>query len=124
MAEVRFSQIANYLCDNPPHSKYYRDTQGKQTILRRKVPMEQIIEAYRVAVQKMVGEDGEMDEAVLKKKIYTVQMPEGVPAINQVLKELKITLKQFVEDRLGMGNGKITAECSVYTVVDIAIKFL
>jgi hypothetical protein len=93
MAEVKFPQIANYLCDNPPHSKYYRATQGKQTILRRKAPMEEIIEAYRVAVKKVMGEGEEVDEAVLKKKIYTMQMPGGVPAINHVLKELRITLK-------------------------------
>ncbi len=55
MAELKFTQIATYLCDNPPHSKYYRAAQGKQTVLRRKALMHESIQAYREAVEKMLG---------------------------------------------------------------------
>jgi hypothetical protein len=40
----------------------------------------------------MEGE-AEIDEGFLKKKIFTMPMPENVPPINIVLKELKIGLR-------------------------------
>lgn len=86
MADVKFSQIAGYLCDNPPHSRYYRTVVNKQNVLIRKAPLSDILEAYRKVFAEILGENAEIDEAVLKKKIYTAQMPEGVPPINAVLK--------------------------------------
>ena len=74
MADVKFNQLAGYLCDNPPHSKYYRTTVNKQNILVRRAPLEDILGAYRKAFTEMMAE-GEIDEAVLKKKIYTAKMP-------------------------------------------------
>ncbi len=32
----------------------------------------------------------------MKKKLFTAQMPEGVPPIPQVLKELKVNLREFI----------------------------
>lgn len=86
MAEVKFNQIAGYICDNPLHSRYSRATLNKQNILVRKAPLDVILNAYRKAFEEILSQNAEADEAVLKKKIYTVQMPEGVPPINLVLK--------------------------------------
>lgn len=43
MADLKFNQIANYLCDNPPHSRYYRSTKQKQTVLVKKAPIGEIL---------------------------------------------------------------------------------
>lgn len=51
-------------------------------------------------------------------------MPEGVPPINIVLKDLKVTLREFIEDTLNIKNGKLVVECSVSNVVEVAEKFL
>lgn len=115
MAEVKFSQIANFLCENPPHSRYYRTTRNKQTLLVRKAPMQDIKEAYRAVFAKILAQ-GEVEEAVLKKQIFTAEMPEGVPSISQVLKELKITLREFIEVELGFKSGQMAAECSPESV--------
>jgi hypothetical protein len=123
MAGVKFSQIAGYLCDSPPHSKYYRSTLEKQNILVRRAPLEEILEAYRKFFMEMMA-GNEIDESALKKKIYTAKMPPGIPPINALLKELKLTIPELLSERLGIKGGKMIAECSVETVTELASKFL
>lgn len=123
MSEVKFNQIMGYLCENPPHNKYFRTILNKQNVIMRRAPLGDIFSAYRKAFTEIIAQ-GQTDEAELKKKIFNVKMPEGVPHLSLILKQLKITLKELLEDRLGIKGYKVIAECSVAAVTELALKFL
>jgi hypothetical protein len=55
MAEVKFTQLVGYFCDNPPHNRYYRTIKDKQAVLIRRMPMPDIKDAYRSAIVELMG---------------------------------------------------------------------
>ena len=48
-----------------------------------------------------------MDENTLKKKIYNMAMPENIPPLNIILKDFKLTLKEFVEGKLNLDSKQL-----------------
>lgn len=130
MAPIKFNSIANYLCDNYPVSRFFRATKvippnpGKQNVIVKRAQKEDIIAAYRTAYLKITEEKTEIDEGVFKKVLYTMKMPENIPPINIILKEAKMSLREFIEEYLGLQNSKILLECTVENVVAMSEQFL
>ena len=130
LVPLRYNHIANYLCDNYPVSRFFRSTKvvppipAKQNILMRRAQREDIVAAYRAAYLKITEDKAEIDEGAFRKALYTMPMPEDVPPVNTVLKEAKLSLREFLSDFLGLEQSKLQLESSAEDVAAAAEQFL
>jgi hypothetical protein len=72
----------------------------------------------------MGGSEHPLEESVIKKKLFTAELPVSIPPVNQVMKDKKVNFPDFITKVLGEDTSNIAFEASVDTIYDEAVSFL
>ena len=113
MGPMKLNLILTHLCE-APDSRYFKTAKvvppanKKVTVIVRKAEDEKIREVYKNEFRKIMEKSqNSLEENVIKKSLFTALLPEGIPPLNQVMKDKKMSFSDLLTKFLGENTSKV-----------------